>query len=138
VASLTTIESSEIVLLGRGYFVFCPPSIQPQSPLCFTTHINGCYWSEESFLLLRSDPPVHNLNNRSHGQNRRSTPGQAEPIAQYFFKKSTTGLKSQHPPTQWYSTVVAEMNKEQLLNKTKQNKNRFQLSLRTKAQWKVL
>jgi hypothetical protein len=27
-----------------------------------------------------------------HGQNLRSTPGQAEPIAQYFFENSTAGV----------------------------------------------
>jgi hypothetical protein len=35
--------------------------------------------------------PVQYLKNRSHGQNLRSTVGQAEPIVQYFFKNSTTG-----------------------------------------------
>jgi hypothetical protein len=29
-------------------------------------------------------PTVQCLNNRSHGHNLRSTPGQADPIAQYF------------------------------------------------------
>jgi hypothetical protein len=42
---------------------------------------------------LRSGPPVSYLNKRSHGQNLRSTTGQAEPIAQYFFKYSQESKK---------------------------------------------
>ena len=38
-------------------------------------------------------PPLY----RSHGQNLRLTPGQAEPFAQYFFKKSTTENKLKCP-----------------------------------------
>jgi hypothetical protein len=34
-------------------------------------------------------PTCEYLNNRSHGQNLRSTPGKAEPIAQYLFKIRT-------------------------------------------------
>jgi hypothetical protein len=34
--------------------------------------------------------PVQYLNNRSHGQNLMSTPGQAKPTAQYFPKNPTT------------------------------------------------
>ncbi len=41
---------------------------------------------------LRWGPPVQYLNNRSHGQNLRSIPCQAEHIAQYFFKSLTTVL----------------------------------------------
>jgi hypothetical protein len=38
-----------------------------------------------------SDPSVHICKyNRSHGRNLRSTPGQAVPFAQYYFKHSTT------------------------------------------------
>ncbi len=37
-----------------------------------------------------SDQPVQYLKNWSHGQNLRPTPGQAAPIAQYFFKNYTT------------------------------------------------
>ncbi len=40
----------------------------------------------ENTVELRWDPPGQYLNNRSHGQNLRSTPGQAENIAQYFCK----------------------------------------------------
>ncbi len=38
---------------------------------------------------LRSDTPVQYLNFRIHEENLRSTPGQAEPIAQYFFGNLT-------------------------------------------------
>ncbi len=67
------------------------PSIQSHSPLCIASKITDCYWLEESFLSLvgfslkihvigtetielRTGPPVQYLNNRSHGQNLRSTP----------------------------------------------------------------
>ncbi len=41
---------------------------------------------------------IHYL--RSHAQNLRSTPGQAEPLAQYFYKISTTSFSKQG---QWQS-----------------------------------
>ncbi len=50
---------------------------------------------EELMLALS----VHNLNNMSHGQNIRPTPGQAEPIAQHFFKNSTTA--NEKPEVLW-------------------------------------
>ncbi len=39
---------------------------------------------------LRPHPPGHYLNNGSHGQTLKSTPGQAKPITQYFFNNYTT------------------------------------------------
>ncbi len=61
-----------------------------------------CGWSENSFISfiglwdtrteLGPDPPAQYLNSKSHGQNLTSTPGKAEPNAQYFYENSTTGL----------------------------------------------
>jgi hypothetical protein len=45
----------------------------------------------------RSAPPVQYLNNGSHGQNLRSTLGQAEPIAPYFFKTGPLYLQQSGP-----------------------------------------
>ncbi len=87
-----------------------PPPIQSHSPLCiatqssltavgqkkasshslvFTRDTRNCMRQREEF---RSDKPDQYLNSKSHGQNLTSTPGKAEPNAQYFYENSTTGL----------------------------------------------
>ncbi len=78
-------------------------TIHSYFPQCIVTQVTDCYWSEKSFLSpigfnsrytkyghreeLRSGPPVQYLNKRSHGQNLRSTPGQAIDYCGVFLKK---------------------------------------------------
>ncbi len=88
-----------------------PPSILSHSPLCTTTQITDCYWSEESFLSLTGFNERYRtrrsktkrraqvrpaclifwtIGAKAKGQNFGLIPGQAKPIAQYFYKTSTT------------------------------------------------
>jgi hypothetical protein len=88
--------------LNLRYFDLSPAGIGlPPSPHA----IGQKKASPHSLVFGRSDPPVQYLNNRSHGQHLMSTPGQAEVITQYFFKKSTT----EHPPIHFNSRLLFPM-----------------------------
>ncbi len=57
----------------------------------------------------RSEPPVPYLNNSCPWTELRSTPGQAEPIVQYFWKKWSTVLSDWKPnPTKgpWFLLIL--------------------------------
>jgi hypothetical protein len=58
---------------------------------------------------------VQYLNNSSCGQNLRSTPGQAEPIAQYFIKISTAKLLHK-AKTQLHGSCTKWTNRDGILN----------------------
>jgi hypothetical protein len=61
---------------------------------------------KEKSSVQDSEPPVKYLNNSTHEGNLRSTPGRAEPTAQYFFKNSTTVLNSKRTLAVVDETVV--------------------------------
>ena len=62
---------------------------------CARARFAGCIFMRHIILAL----------NTMHRQNLRSTPGQAEAIAQYFFKNSTTGHPLQQPSSLFNMTT---------------------------------